>query len=220
MAAGVGRRLRPLSDTWAKPVLPIDGRPVVATLLRELAGAFDRVTVVTGHLAEQVERLLGDGSAFGIEIAYVRQPSPDGSADVVRRALASGVDPPLVVVAADTVFAAGDLGRFADAFSSAGAVGAVRAAGPAPLELDGDRVVRILRAAASPFAAAPVWGVGAELVPYLDGLSGPPFELAEAFQRAIDAGEEVRAMVVGQTRDLTDPLDLVRENFPYLGRST
>jgi NDP-sugar pyrophosphorylase family protein len=56
MAAGEGTRLRPLTERWAKAVLPIDGRPVIATLLRELAAAgFKRVTVVTGHLGDQVE---------------------------------------------------------------------------------------------------------------------------------------------------------------------
>src|SRR6478735_4333683 len=66
MAAGEGRRLRPLTERYAKPVLPIDGRPVVATLARELAAAgCAGATVVTGHLAEQVERLL-DG--FPLEL--------------------------------------------------------------------------------------------------------------------------------------------------------
>ena len=58
MAAGEGTRLRPLTERWAKPVLPIDGRPVLAVLLRELAAAgLHRVWLVTGHLAEQVEAL-------------------------------------------------------------------------------------------------------------------------------------------------------------------
>ena len=39
MAAGEGSRLRPLTERWAKPILPIDGRPVLATLLRELERA-------------------------------------------------------------------------------------------------------------------------------------------------------------------------------------
>ena len=79
MAAGKGRRLRPVTERWPKPILPVDGRPVVATVLRELRGAgCDRVTVVTGHLAQQVEALLGDGSAFGLELRYARQARPDG----------------------------------------------------------------------------------------------------------------------------------------------
>ena len=53
MAAGLGTRLRPLTERYAKPVLPIDGRPVVAQLLRELAASgCRRVTVVVGHLGE------------------------------------------------------------------------------------------------------------------------------------------------------------------------
>src|SRR5215213_8120602 len=101
MAAGEGRRLRPLTERWPKPILPIDGRPVVATLIRELAAAgFERVHVVTGHLAERVERLLGDGSAFGVHLAYARQPEPLGSADAVRHALDAGARPPLLATAA------------------------------------------------------------------------------------------------------------------------
>jgi hypothetical protein len=73
--------------------------------------------------------------------------------------------------------------------------------------------------AETPFAHASLWGVGPPLLPFLDGLNGPPYELAEAFQRAIDAGHDVKAVEVGPTRDLTDPLDLVRENFPYLDRA-
>ena len=43
-----------------------------------------------------------------------------------------------------------------------------------------------------------------------------PFEVAPAFQRAIDAGRHVLSHETGPTRDLTDPLDLVEENFTYL----
>src|SRR5262249_20411418 len=107
MAAGEGRRLRPLSERYAKPVLPIDGRPVIVTLLHELrASGIEQVTVVTGHLAEQVEVLL---AGFPLDLRFVRQPEPRGSADAVRRGL-GGL--PALVTAADTVFTAGDVGRF------------------------------------------------------------------------------------------------------------
>jgi len=226
MAAGEGRRLRPVTNRWPKPILPIDGRPVIATLLRELQAAESkRVTVVTGHLAEQVERLLGDGSAFGMELRYARQPRPDGSADAVSAALSAGAEPPLLVATADTLFRRGDAARFAAGFASAGAPGtvAVRREPPpgssrAGVELEDGFVQRIVAAGETPFAHAALWGLGPELVPYLQGLAGPPFELAEAYQRAIDDGMSVSAFEVGQTRDLTDPLDLVEENFPYLSR--
>src|SRR5919198_5488401 len=134
MAAGEGTRLRPLTETWPKPVLPIDGRPVIATLLRELAAAgIERVTLVSGHLAELLEGLVGDGRGFGLQVEYVRQPHADGSGDAVKRALAGGARTPALVVAADTVYMPGDIGRFAAAFESTGADGAmaVRADPPA-----------------------------------------------------------------------------------------
>ena len=113
MAAGEGRRLRPITERWPKPVLPIDGRPVIATLLHELAGAgCERAWVVTGYLAEQVEELV-TGCEPGLEIHFVRQPEPLGSADAVSRALEAGAAPPCLVSAADTVYAPGDVARLA-----------------------------------------------------------------------------------------------------------
>src|SRR3954470_20519884 len=110
MAAGEGTRLRPLTERWAKPVLPIDGRPVLAVLLRELTAAgCARVWLVAGHLAEQVEALAGDGAGCGGEGRRVRQPEALGSADAVQRALDAGAVPPVLVSAADTVFTRGDV---------------------------------------------------------------------------------------------------------------
>jgi len=225
MAAGEGRRLRPLTERWAKPVLPIDGRPVLGTLLRELASAgIDRATVVTGHLAEQVEALVGNGEAWGLEVAFARQPRPDGSADAVRRALDAGAGLPALVTAADTAYGSGDVARFAEAFAASGAAGGLayrRGYEPTPSKPgvrvgDGDvRLVYDLEPG-NPFTSAPLWALGEELVPYLDGLPGPPYELKDAYQPAIAAGLAIVGVEIGQTRDLTDPLDLIEENFPYL----
>jgi GTP:adenosylcobinamide-phosphate guanylyltransferase len=214
MAAGDGRRLRPITERWPKPVLPIDGRPVVATLVRALRGAgCDSITVVTGHLAAQVEALLGDGSGFGVEIGYVRQPRPEGSADAVRRALSGGAEAPALVTGADHVFAAGTLELFVQTWS--GLPGAIAARRGTP-SLD----PRLAGAFGDPgeLTGVPLWGIGGELVPFLEDLPGPPYELAEAFGRALDAGLEVRGVVVPGTRDLTHPVDLIVENFPYLNR--
>ncbi|SRR6266516_7322915 len=225
MAAGEGTRMRPLTARWPKPILPIDGRPVIATLLQELrAAGCGRVTVVTGHLAEQVESLLGDGGGFGLELRYVRQPRADGSADAVRRALAAGVEPPAVVLGADTVFMPGDVARFAAAAEGAdGAIAARREPPPTPqhrwpMRIAGGRVERVLDDdPANPLAGAPLWLVGPRVAPLLAGLSGPPYQLSDAFQRAIDAGLAVAGVEIGKTRDLTRPVDLVQQNFPYLG---
>jgi dTDP-glucose pyrophosphorylase len=227
MAAGEGSRLRPLTEVWPKPILPIDGRPVIATLLRELGGAgLTRITVVTGHLAEQVEALVGDGSAFGVDVRAVRQPRPDGSADAVRRALDGGASTPAIVVVADTVYLQGEIGRFAAAFAGSGADAAVAVrADPDPDRPEVDfgpdgRVTRLLDQDGTPLASAALWGLGPAVAAQLDGLRGPPYELTEAYQRALEGGATVIAVEVGLTRDLTHSVDLIRENFTYLSKET
>lgn len=191
MAAGEGKRLRPITEHWPKPVLPIDGRPVVVTLVHDLAAAgCERIVVVTGHLAEQVEALL---EPLPYALRFVRQPRGQGSADAVLRAHAT---PPYLVVAADNVFAEGDLQRFAREGAGLDGAFAVHGAERPPLWLIGERVHR-----------------------FLDPLPGQaPYELQHVFANAVDAGAQVSAIQVGPTRDLTDPADLVRQNFPYLRR--
>lgn len=189
MAAGEGRRLRPITDRWPKPVLPIDGKPVVVTLVHDLAAAgCERIVVVTGHLAEQVEALL---APLPYAIEFVRQPPGQGSADAVLRAQGR---PPYLVVAADTLFAAGDLARFAR--DGADADGAIA--------LQGDE-------------RAPLWLLGERVHRFIDPLPGkPPYELQDVFALAVDSGVRLAAIPVGRTRGLTTPVDLVRQNVLYL----
>jgi bifunctional UDP-N-acetylglucosamine pyrophosphorylase/glucosamine-1-phosphate N-acetyltransferase len=219
MAAGEGTRLRPLTTRWPKPILPIDGRPVIVTLLHELAAAgATAFTVVTGHLAEQVETLL---EYLPYPIRFARQPEPIGSADAVRRA---EMDAPFLVTAADTVYAPGDAARFWREFSHSGAAGAIsiRHQPGRPhytrIRFENGRVLRVQDPEdQSGYTAAPLMAVGPAVAERIGAeLPGPPYELKDAFQLAIDAGEDVLAIEIGRTRDLTDPLDLVEENFSYL----
>lgn len=234
MAAGEGSRLRPLTDRWPKPILPIEGRPVIGTLLRELAGAgFERVTVVVGHLGDRVRELVGDGSGFGVRVAYAEQPEALGSADAVRQAMAAGARPPFLVAASDTVFRPGAIASAAAAWLASGTVAgiAVRPVPPeelgerSPVRIEGGRVVELGDPSESRpgpsdsllLAAAPLWFLDPSVAARIDGLSGPPYELAAALRGAIAAGDPVAALEVGPTRDLTHPSDVVARNFPYLG---
>lgn len=216
MAAGLGTRLRPLTERYAKPVLPIDGKPVVAQLLRELAAAgCGRATIVVGHLGEQVPALLGDGSAFGVELRYVTQPEPDGSADAVRRA---GEEPPYLVAAADTVFPSRSVAAVAQGMQRGGGIAVRRLPERMPVRIR-DGLVELVRDPAGPgeLSGAPLWAVGAPVHERLC-LDNRPWELGNAFQAAIDAGEPVAAIEIGPTRDLTTPLDLLEHNFTYLSQ--
>ena len=213
IAAGLGARLRPLTERYAKPVLPVDGAPVLAHVLRELAAAnVPRVTIVIGHLAEQVEQLIGDGSGFGVDVAYASQSAPEGSAHAV---VAAGADAPYLVLGADLVFAPGEIRRFVDAYTASGAAGAI-AVQPRPgtVEVHHGLVRRVLGRGV---LAMPLWAVGQAVAPRIEALPGNrPYELSTAFQQAIDAGEQIAGIEVGPTRGLTTPFDLLEHNFPYL----
>ncbi|HEX5467457.1 MAG TPA: sugar phosphate nucleotidyltransferase [Gaiellaceae bacterium] len=221
LAAGEGRRLRPLTERWPKSILPIDGRPVIGTLLRDFAAAgIEAATIVTGHLAEQVEELVGDGSAFGIEARFAHQPERVGSADALKHAVEAGARAPLLVSAADTVFRPGAIGRacveWLDSGTPAGlAVRRQDGPGKTPVRVRDGRIVE-LGAEGSDVTAAPLWFLGESVLPRIEEVPGPPYELAAAFRDGLGAGIEIVALEVGPTRDLTRPADVVVENFPYL----
>jgi len=220
MAAGLGTRLRPLTERWAKPVLPVDGEPVIAHLLRELASAgCGDVTVVVGHLGDQVRRVC-ESLELGLHVRYAVQAEPTGSWGAVA---AADVEPPYVLVGADTVFSAGDIARFSAAFEVSGADGALALRPVSRDESPRNRVrVRDALVVRLPddeptHAGAPLWVIGAPLGRFVaEPRGGPPYELITAFQGAIDAGTRIAGIEIGPTRDLTTPADLLLENFPYL----
>src|ERR1700732_4655563 len=75
LVGGEGTRLRPLTSTVPKPVVPLVDRPFIAYMLEWLRGhGVDDVVMSCGFLASGVRNVLGDGSAFGIELRYVEEP--------------------------------------------------------------------------------------------------------------------------------------------------
>jgi len=87
LAGGEGTRLRPLTSTVPKPVVPLVDRPFIAFMLDWLRGhGVDDVVMSCGHLAAGVRNVLGDGSAYGVRLRYVEEPRPLGTGGAVKYA--------------------------------------------------------------------------------------------------------------------------------------
>ena len=103
LAAGRGERMRPLTDHTPKPLLEVAGRPLIAWHLQRLAQAgIGDVVINLSWLGERIASALGDGSAYGVRIAYSREPWPPlETGGGIRQALPLLGDDPFVLVNGD-----------------------------------------------------------------------------------------------------------------------
>ncbi|HOI51288.1 MAG TPA: nucleotidyltransferase family protein [Azonexus sp.] len=103
LAAGRGERMRPLTDHTPKPLLEAGGKPLIVWHLEKLAAAgFREVVINHAHLGEKIENALGDGSQWGLSIAY--SPEPPGALETaggIARALPRLGNAPFLVVNGD-----------------------------------------------------------------------------------------------------------------------
>ncbi|MCA1822663.1 MAG: mannose-1-phosphate guanyltransferase [Frankia sp.] len=104
MAGGEGTRLRPMTANQPKPLLPVVNRPIMEHVLRLLRRHGLRETVVTVQfLASLVRNYFGDGDELGMELGYVAEESPLGTAGSVKNAEAELADSPFLVISGDAL---------------------------------------------------------------------------------------------------------------------
>jgi bifunctional UDP-N-acetylglucosamine pyrophosphorylase/glucosamine-1-phosphate N-acetyltransferase len=235
LAAGEGSRLRPLTDYAPKPLLPIDGQPVIGTLVDQLHrhGVTAFVVVISptgGLLRDYLERHAPDGCSF----AFVEQPVANGSADAIQHGLAALDESiPSIIAACDTVWTDEDIAAMFESHARVSPM-VTLAARRWPLEelpprscltlADDGRILRVMEKppideVTSALSGSPLYVVEPTFWPYVRAVepgSHGKAELATALQAAIDAGDRIQSLEVHATRDLTRPLDLLRANFPYL----
>lgn len=235
LAAGQGSRLRPLTDLVPKSLLPIDGRAVIDHVIDQLRSAgVDDMTVVVGHgrelLCDHLERCGMLPATSRIAIQHERH----GSGHALQCARAHGMpSTDTVVSATDTVFPPGAVRRLMERFAAERPMIAMGVR-QWPVEqlphrscLTVDAALRVTRVIEKPrpdevtsaYSGAMLYVFREDFWPYVEALEPGPngiVELAHALQQAIDDGHVVRGVDVGDTRDITRPADLLRENFPYL----
>jgi MurNAc alpha-1-phosphate uridylyltransferase len=103
LAAGLGERMRPLTTHTPKPLLEVNGKPLIVHHIEKLVAADVRYIVVnTSHLAEQFPETLGDGSRWGVRIRYSYEgPTPLETGGGMHKALPLLGPEPFIVVSAD-----------------------------------------------------------------------------------------------------------------------
>lgn len=100
MAGGLGTRLRPLTDRIPKPMLPVGDRPLMEFIVEQLRrSGIRRVSVATCYLPEKIKAHFGDGQAFGIDLDYIAEDQPLGTAGALG--LLNKPQEPLLVINGD-----------------------------------------------------------------------------------------------------------------------
>jgi len=100
MAGGLGARLRPLTADTPKPMLPVGNKPLLELTIANLrAAGINRVSVTTHFLPEKIRDHFGDGSDFGVQISYINEDTPLGTAGALS--MIEKIDEPLLVINGD-----------------------------------------------------------------------------------------------------------------------
>jgi len=102
LAAGLGTRMRPLTDHCPKPLLPVAGKPLIVHHLERLAAAgITDIVINVSYRAEQIVEALGDGQRFGVSLAFSHETTPLESAGGIRHALPLLGNAPFLLINGD-----------------------------------------------------------------------------------------------------------------------
>src|SRR4030065_189639 len=108
LSGGKGTRLRPLTFTGAKQLLPLANKPVLFYCLEQLAEAgVTDVGIVVGETKEEIRQAVGDGSAFGIRATYIEQDRPGGLAHAGMVSERFVKEDPVIIVLGDNLLRRG-----------------------------------------------------------------------------------------------------------------
>ncbi len=237
LAAGKGTRMRPFSEHWPKPILPVLGKPLVSYQLEMMAGlGIRRVVVVIGHLGHEVVRALGDGSRWGVQISYVEQEETLGIAHAVSR-LEAHVDRPFFLFLGDIFFATENVASMVERFRTA-ELGGVLACKREPdrelikrnfVVLTDERnvVQRVIEKPRHPRTDLKGCGIYLFDLSFFDAVRRTPrtamrneYEITDSIQIFLDDGYPVEAAeVVMDDMNVSYPADLLDLNLRLLAQA-
>ena len=112
LAAGLGQRMRPLTDHLPKPLLPVGGTPLLQYHFERIrAAGISQVIINLAYLGEKIREFAGDGNRFGLEIIYSEEPEPLETAGAILNAMHLLGDKPFLLINGD-VWCDFNLGTF------------------------------------------------------------------------------------------------------------
>ena len=231
LSGGEGTRLRPITHTSAKQLIPVANKPILFYGLESIAEAGIReVGIVVGHTAAEIEAACGDGSRWGLAITYIPQAEPLGLAHAVIVARKFLNDDDFVMYLGDNVLLEGITG-FVERFrrhSPNAQIFLARVREPERFGvavLEGDRVVRLVekpKERISDLALVGVYLFDRTVHEAIDGVEPSwrgELEITDSIQAMIAAGRTVRAeMVTGWWKDTGKLEDLLEANRMMLSR--
>ena len=225
LSGGAGTRLRPITHTSAKQLVPVANKPVLFYGLEALraAGVTD-VGIVVGDTQAEIEAAVGDGSALGIRVTYIRQQAPLGLAHAVLTAEEFLDGAPFVMYLGDNLLRDGITGlvdRFragtSDAMILLQRVSDPESYGVA--ELEGDKVVRLVEKPPEPKSDLALVGVYMFSPAIMDSAKAiqpsgrGELEITDAIQHMIDSGLTVEPHeVTGWWKDTGRLEDMLEAN--------
>lgn len=225
LAAGRGTRMGALTAHTPKPLLTVNGTPLLGRVLGGLAAAgIRRAVVVTGYLGEQIEAALGDGSALGLALTYRRQAEANGTAKALLLAADAVGEAPCVVSWGDILVPRAFYREFCDAWARRpcdAQLAINRVDDPwagAAVYVDADwRVHRLEEkpprgTSTTPWNNAGIMAFTPLIFDYARRLAPSPrgeYELPQAVTQMVRDGRDVRAVPVnGPWSDVGTPADL------------